>query len=105
MSGWELWFWAEAALVAVCWIGEPEGSISEISSQVAWRVEGAPVEVVDEHVGFVGSFDINIDEACRLFQTALRASHDAIVLAVGIERDSCRHVAALRTSDLVATEI
>ena len=52
---------AEAALVAVDGVGEPDAAVG-VDGGVGGGVEGARVVVVEDGVGFVGAFRFHVDE-------------------------------------------
>lgn len=96
----ELGFRAEALLVAVDRVGEPDGTV-RVDDDVVGGVERAAVVVVHERGGFVGAFGFHVDETGRLAEGALGAEDDAVAeigAAIG-------HVVAFRTADFVAGEV
>lgn len=77
MAGWELGFWAEALLVAECWVGEVERSVSGVGGDVSRGVEGDAPEVCEQHSCFVGAGGGDVDEACGLLEGSLGCEDQA----------------------------
>lgn len=91
---------AEALLVAVDGVGEPEAAV-RVDDDVVGRVEGAAVVVVEQGGGAVRPLGFHVDEAARLVQRALGAEEDAVAVVDA----AVSHVIALRAADFVAGEV
>lgn len=96
----ELRFGAEALLVAVDGVGEPDGAVG-VDDDVVGGVEGPGVVVVKQGGGFVGALGFHVDEAGGFAERALGAEDEAVAVvgaAVG-------HVVALGAADFVTGEV
>lgn len=96
----QLGFGAEALLVAVDGVGEPDGAVG-VDGDVVGGVEGPGVVVVEDGGRFVRPLGFHVDEAGGFAQGALGAQEQAVTVvgaAVG-------HVLALRAADFVAREV
>lgn len=91
---------AEAALVAVDGVGEPDGSIG-VDDHVVGAVEGTGVVVVQQGDGLVRALGFHVDQAGGFAQGALSAEDEAIAV-VGA---ATGHVVALGASDLIACKV
>lgn len=96
----ELRFRAEALLVAVDGIREPDGAVG-VHDDVVGRVEGPAVVVVEEGGCFMGALGFHVDKAGGFAQGTLRAEDEAVAVvgpAIG-------HVVAFWAADFVAGEV
>jgi hypothetical protein len=96
----QLGFGAEALLVAVDGVGEPDGAVG-VDDDVVGGVEGPGVVVVEDGGRFVRALGFHVDEAGGFAEGALGAQDQAVAVvgaAVG-------HVLALRAADFVPREV
>lgn len=70
---------AEAVIIAVDGIGEPDGAIG-MDDHVRGAVEGPAVVVVEEGDGLVGSFRFHVDKSAGFTEGALRAEDQAFAV-------------------------
>lgn len=91
---------AEAALVAIDGVGEPDGSVG-VDDDVVGAVEGAGVVVVQQGDGLVRALGFHVDQPGGFAQGTLGAKDEAVAV-IGA---ATGHVVALGATDLISCEV
>ncbi len=100
----ELGFWAEALLVAVDRVGEPDAPV-RVDDDVVGRVEGARMVVVQERGDFMRLLGFHVDQTCRFTEGSLGAEDEAVAIIGAAVGHQVADRGALRAANLVPREV